>query len=226
MMEPGRPSACARIGVLGTAVSVATAAALQAVDGVALKMMVDRWAVVHGEARERAFEAAFAVRQIEIGLASLLGVLFGLTLATFGVSIFLSRRFPAWLGWLALSASLGTVTADVAQAYTGFSALAMMISMPAGCAVLLWAIAVGALHVATRAAVGQPGERARRTGRIPVQEKVVGREEGPNCWLDERRDRRRGGTFTPIECEGVAPARRERAPPASAATSPTSRRPA
>lgn len=33
----------ARIGLLGTAASVAAAAALQAVDGVALKVVVDRW---------------------------------------------------------------------------------------------------------------------------------------------------------------------------------------
>src|SRR5436190_5455157 len=71
-MEAGTPSAWARIGVVGTAASVATAAALQAVDGVALKMMVNRWMQASGEARARAFEGAFAVRQIEIGLASLL----------------------------------------------------------------------------------------------------------------------------------------------------------
>src|SRR5437667_12090998 len=38
-MEAGTPSAWARIGVVGTAASVATAAALQAVDGVALKVV-------------------------------------------------------------------------------------------------------------------------------------------------------------------------------------------
>jgi hypothetical protein len=36
-MEPGVPAAWARIGVVGTAASLAAAAALQAVDGVALK---------------------------------------------------------------------------------------------------------------------------------------------------------------------------------------------
>ena len=63
VMEVGRPSAWARIGVVGTAASVAAAAALRAVDGVALKVMVDRWAQASGDARMRAFEGAFAVRQ-------------------------------------------------------------------------------------------------------------------------------------------------------------------
>ena len=143
-MESGTPSAWARIGVAGTAASVAMAAALQAVDGVALKVMVNRWAQATGEARVRAFESAFAVRQVEIGLASLLSVLFGLTISAFGVSMLSSRRFPTWLGWLGLLGGLGTVAAGIAQAYTGFSALAMTLSMPAGCLLLLWAILVGA----------------------------------------------------------------------------------
>jgi len=41
-MEDGRAAAWARIGVVGTGASVATAAALQAVDGIALEKMVDR----------------------------------------------------------------------------------------------------------------------------------------------------------------------------------------
>ncbi|TME97405.1 MAG: hypothetical protein E6I40_01510 [Chloroflexi bacterium] len=40
----GAAAAWARIGVIGAAATVAVAAALQAVDGVALKAMVDRWA--------------------------------------------------------------------------------------------------------------------------------------------------------------------------------------
>jgi len=143
-MEAGAPSAWARIGVVGTAASVATAAALQAVDGVALKVMVNRWMQASGEARARAFEGAFAVRQVEVGLASLLSVLFGLTVLAFGISMLLTRRFPTWLGWLGLLGGLGTLAAGIAQAYTGFSPFAMMLSMPAGCVLLLWAIVVGA----------------------------------------------------------------------------------
>jgi hypothetical protein len=143
-MEAGAPAAWARIGVAGTAASVAAAAALQAVDGVALKVMVDRWARAGDEGRARAFEGAFAVRQIETGMASLLSVLFGLTISVFAVSMLHSRRFPMWLGWLGLLGGLGTVAAGVAQAYTGFSALAMLLSMPASCLLLLWALPVGA----------------------------------------------------------------------------------
>jgi len=143
-MEPGRSAAWARIGVVGTAASVAAAAGLQAVDGVALRMMVTRWTQADGDARARAFEGAFAVRQVEVGMASLLSVLFGLTISAFGVAMLSSRRFPKWLGGLGLVGGLATVAAGIAQAYTGFSPLAMNLSMPASCALLVWALVVGA----------------------------------------------------------------------------------
>ena len=141
--EAGAPSAWARIGLVGAAASIGTAAALQAVDGVALKGMVDRWTQASGEARALAFEGAFAVRQVEVGMASLLSVLFGLTVSVFGISMLVGRRFPPWLGGLGLVGGLGTLAAGVAQAYTGFSALAMMLSMPATSVLLIWAILLG-----------------------------------------------------------------------------------
>jgi hypothetical protein len=142
-MEPGSPAAWARVGAVGTAASLAVAAALQAVDGVALKVMVDRWIQASGQDRARAFEGAFAVRQIEIGMASLLSVLFGLTIMTFGVAMSFSRRFPKWLTWIGLLGGLGTLTAGVVQAYTGFSTSAMMVGMPANISLLVWAVVVG-----------------------------------------------------------------------------------
>jgi len=144
-MEAGAPAAWARLGVVGAAASLAGAATLQAVDGVALKLAVDRWAGSTGAARERAFEAAFAVRQVEIGAASLLSIVSGVTVGTFALAMLASRRFPAWVGAIGLLGGLATVAAGVVQAYTGFSALAMLLSMPAGCVMMAWAMVVGAL---------------------------------------------------------------------------------
>jgi hypothetical protein len=124
---------------------VAAAAALPAVDGVALRTMVIRWMQSSDDARARAFESAFAVRQIEIGMASLLSVLFGLTVSVFGIAMLCSRRFPGWLGWLGLLGGLATVAAGVAQAYTGFSPLAMDLGMRASGALLIWALVAGGI---------------------------------------------------------------------------------
>lgn len=54
----------------GAIASLAMAASLQAVDGVALKVIVDSWAAAPAIQKEDLFYAAFAVRQVEIGLAS------------------------------------------------------------------------------------------------------------------------------------------------------------
>jgi hypothetical protein len=140
----GRAVIWARIGLVGTAAGVAVAAALQAVDGVALKVMVDRWAAATGEARELAFEAALAVRQIEIGLASLFSLLMGLTVAVFGVAIIRSARYPSWLGAIGLLGGLGLVVAGAVQGSTGFSPLAMTVSMAASAVLLVWVVLAGA----------------------------------------------------------------------------------
>ncbi len=144
-LEPGHAAAWARIGLAGAVATIAGAAALQAVDGVALKAMVDRWAAATGETQVVAFEAAFAVRQIEIGLASLLSLVSGFTLTAFGVAILYSTCYPRWLGGVGLLGGLGTVVAGAAQASTGFSGLAMTLSMLASSVVLVWAILAGIL---------------------------------------------------------------------------------
>ncbi|MBW4651760.1 MAG: hypothetical protein KME20_01685 [Kaiparowitsia implicata GSE-PSE-MK54-09C] len=143
--NPGQAAAWSRFGQAGAAAIIAVAAVLQAVDGVALKVMVDRWAADTEETRVFVFEAAFAVRQIEIGLASLLSLLSGFTLIIFGVSIVLSPRYPLWMGWIGLLGGLGLVATGAAQASTGFSDLAMTLSMLASAVFLIWVILVGIL---------------------------------------------------------------------------------
>ena len=143
--EPGPAAAWGRIGLALTAASIAVAAALQAVDGVALKMSVDRWAAATGDARAHAYEAAVAVRQIEIGLASLLSVVSGFTSSVFALAIFFSTRYPAWLGAIGLLGGLGTVAAGASQAAIGFSGFAMTLSMVASSILLIWFILGGIL---------------------------------------------------------------------------------
>jgi hypothetical protein len=64
------------LATAGVIAGLAAAAALQAVDGVALKVMVDAWAAAPASAKLIFLQTAFAVRQIEIGLASVTSLLF------------------------------------------------------------------------------------------------------------------------------------------------------
>ena len=57
-------SSVARIAAVGAIVSLVLAAALQAVDGIALKSMVDAWAAAPASQKEGVFQAALAVRQL------------------------------------------------------------------------------------------------------------------------------------------------------------------
>jgi hypothetical protein len=145
-LEPGRASTWGRAAVVGTAASLAVAAVLEAVDGVALKAMVDRWATATGDEQRVAFEAALAVRHIEVGLASLLSISFGSTVVLYGLALLRSSLYPMWLAVVSLPAGLGTISGGLAQSTTGFSPLAMTISMSASSLLLIWMISI-AVHM-------------------------------------------------------------------------------
>lgn len=142
-LAAGAGAAWAWIGALGTVASVTLAAVLQAVDGVALKVMVTRWLAAGGAARGPLFEATVAVRQVEVGLASLLSVVFGLTLLVYAAAIRASRAGPRGLGVLGLTAGAGTLAAGIVAAYDGFSDLNMILTAATGALSALWTLILG-----------------------------------------------------------------------------------
>ena len=64
---------------------------------------------------------ALAIRQVEIGLASMVSLLFGLTVNVYGVVLPVDSTYPKWLGGLAIVGGVPTMIAGVLVAYTGFS---------------------------------------------------------------------------------------------------------
>jgi hypothetical protein len=144
-LEAASGTAWARIAAGGAIASLAVATALQAVDGIALKVMVDSWAVAPASQKEVAFRAAFAVRQVEIGLASMLSLVSGLTATVYGGALLVDSIYPKWVGGLAVVGGTLTTIAGAVMAYTGFSGLAMAINVPAGAFLLVWMFTVGVL---------------------------------------------------------------------------------
>jgi hypothetical protein len=142
-MAAGQAKAVGILGEIGAIVGLAVAAALQAVDGIALKAMVNAWSTAPESKKEMLFYAAFAVRQIEIGLASIMSLLLGITVAIYGIALSIDRSFPQWLGYLAIAGGIPTAIAGLIIAYTGFSGLSMAINMPSSCLLLVWMIAPG-----------------------------------------------------------------------------------
>ena len=115
-----RIAVAAHLGVVGATASLAVAAVLQAVDGIALKAMVDNWAQAPGPQQAVAFGAAESVRWLEIGINSLFRLLQGTTLIVVGLALALSDRFPRWLGWLGVIFGLALVLRGIAVAFVGF----------------------------------------------------------------------------------------------------------
>ena len=142
-LEAGSDTGWARIAAGGAIASLAITTALQAVDGIALKRMVDAWAAAPAAQKEGAFLAAVAVRQVEIGLASTLSLLFGLTVSVYGIALLGDRTYPKWVGGLAMVGGVPTMVAGVVMAYAGFSGLTMAITMPASGILLVWILTLG-----------------------------------------------------------------------------------
>jgi hypothetical protein len=142
-LEAASDAAWPRLAAGGAIASLAVATALQAVDGIALKVMVDNWVVAPASQKEIAFQTALAVRQVEIGLASTLSFLFGLTVTVCGIALLGDRMYPKWVAGVAILGGVPTTIAGVVMAYTGFSGLAMAINMPVNFLLLLWMLIVG-----------------------------------------------------------------------------------
>jgi hypothetical protein len=139
-MADGPAAEWATLGAAGAIASLSVASALQAVDGVAMKVMVDTWAAMPEPA---SFSAAFGVRQVEVGLASIGSLMFGLTATVYGIALLIEGRFPKWIAVVAIVGGVPTAIAGIVIAHTGFSNAAMVINMPANALLLLWMIALG-----------------------------------------------------------------------------------
>jgi Domain of unknown function (DUF4386) len=144
-LDTGPAAPWAALGRAFGIAGIAAAAALQAVDGVALKMMVDQWAAATEPEKSTLFAAAYGVRQIEIGLAGMSCLVLGLTTAIFGLALVIDGRFPKWAGLLGVAGGISTAVSGVVISTTGFSELAMTINMPAVAVLMVWLIALGIL---------------------------------------------------------------------------------
>lgn len=174
-LRRGAAGVWATLGGAAIVVFASVYAIFAAVDGVALGILVDRWAAAGSGQQALPYETAFAVRQIEGGLFSIQWSMFGVATGLFAVAFFASARTPfrlSWLsgmGWLSVVASVGTLPFGVVQAQTGYSDLSMAFQtgLYPG---MVWIVAVGAFLYR------QP-EHGAGSGEVshPVSSELVGR---------------------------------------------------
>ncbi len=151
-----RAAAWARVTTVAGAAGLATAATLQAVDGVALKAMVDLWS---GATEDRAalFSAALAVRQIGIGLDGLLALLLAVVFLGFGPALLSAATGTRSLAVLALATAGAAAVNGVALCLGGFSDAAMLATTASG--LLGIATLLVAAHWSWRHASSAPDRR-------------------------------------------------------------------
>jgi hypothetical protein len=120
------------------AASASLYAALQAVDGVALKLMLDQWAASGSRDRDGLFIASLAIRHVEIGLAAIVSLATGLTVLALNYPLWSAKIGGGLAGALGLAGGLGLLAGGIAMGAGGFSGLAMSINMPSRLALLAW----------------------------------------------------------------------------------------
>src|SRR5918998_5220968 len=159
----------ATLGGAAMVVCASVYAVFIAVDGIALGIMVDRWAEAAPEQQEVLYETAFAVRQIEGGLFSVQWLMFGIAAGLFAGAFFASAEAPfrlRWLsvmGWLSAVASLGALSFAILQAQTGYSEVS--IGFQTGLYLgVVWVVAVGVFLYRHPEHTGALGEVSSREG--------------------------------------------------------------
>jgi hypothetical protein len=143
----GLPGALSRLGihaaVLGTVMGIATLI----LDGVAAKQLADQWAVAPAAEQGAALRIVTANETMNFALAGMFNATFaGFPFVLMGGAVAASRVFPAWLGWVAVAAGLGSIGAGTVQALTGQPTVASLVLTIIGPTVIaLWMLIIGVL---------------------------------------------------------------------------------
>jgi hypothetical protein len=114
------------------AATVAVAAVLQAVDGIALKATVDLWSQAGPADRSSLFAAAQAVRQVEIGLDAVFSLALAATTLLFGLVLVRAPGGRRALGAVALATAATATAAGILFGLQGFSTTAMNMGAASG----------------------------------------------------------------------------------------------
>jgi hypothetical protein len=139
--ESSTASVLAWIGLVLAIMTASAFAVLQAVDGIANKMVDDSWFAAPPEEKAITFRVAEGIRFIEYGTNSIFRILQGTVAVIFGVAIVKSKLLNRWIGGAGVVIGAVTIYAGIEVAYLGFDGLATMI----GISMIIYFIWVGIL---------------------------------------------------------------------------------
>ena len=166
LLDDGPGAPLARIGIAAALLGGALATVSTSIDGFAMKPLALDWAAAPAPDAAAALRLANAVQVVGFGIWSMgILVLFGMAFACFGAALVMSGRFPAWLGWMAVTSGVGSAVAALLQiANTGEVQAAETLFFATSLLATLWAFAVGVLVWRD---AREPSD-ARTLGPLPV----------------------------------------------------------
>ncbi|MDQ0119068.1 hypothetical protein J2T22_002255 [Pseudarthrobacter defluvii] len=149
----------ARFGVLSAAAALALYAALQAVDGVALKQAVDAWAAAPEPEKAARFATAEGIRWLEWGMRSYQNLLLGTALVLLGIVVWAARDVSRMIGYLMALSGLAYLVQGWIIGDSGFSAANTLPTLVGIVAILAWTVwlLVSALRMKEEAPAGHVG---------------------------------------------------------------------
>jgi hypothetical protein len=121
-IRSGMASLAAQGAAVSAVITLALYGVLQAVDGVALKQVVDAWASAPEAEKAARFASAEAIRFLEWGGRSYQDFLLGLTFLLFAVAIVWTARIPRTVGFLVGLTGIAYIAQGLVTGAEGFSA--------------------------------------------------------------------------------------------------------
>jgi len=166
LLDDGPDGPLARIGIAAALLGGALTTVSTSMDGFAMKPLALAWAAAPASDAVAALRLADAVQVVGFAIWSMgILVLFGMAFGCFGAAVVISGRFPAWLGWMAVTSGVGSSVAALLQiANTGEVQAAETLFFATSLLATLWAFAVGVLVWRD---AREPG-RAHAPGSLPV----------------------------------------------------------
>lgn len=115
-------------------------AALQAVDGVALKQAVDAWAAAPEHEKTARFATAEGIRWLEWGMRSYQSFLLGAALVLLGVVVAAARPVPRIIGFLMALSGIAYLVQGWIIGETGFSDANSLPTLVGLAAIAVWTV--------------------------------------------------------------------------------------
>ncbi|MDO8484461.1 MAG: DUF4386 family protein [Candidatus Limnocylindrales bacterium] len=137
----------ARLGVAAALLGGAVVTVSTAIDGFVMKALAVSSAGASAPEADMAMRISIAVKEVDFGIWSTgMLVFFGAAFLCFGIAVFASRRFPGWIGPIAVVGAGGSAVAALIQiAATVEVQAAETIFLISSVLLTLWTLSVGVL---------------------------------------------------------------------------------